>query len=176
MTEEMKRALLDLRARQESGEHMPCPRCGRDTMKPNLHTNALSRHADGIYICDECGTAEGMLDFMNSPLPIEEWAVFNDRSHRDDFKDTPGDRAWEQIQKDQTRVLEELYVRWLSEKAGADFKPYRKEALRRCPGLSFMTERPFSAVYKVAEGELVLRFKSTAKGVKISKDLLRFSK
>jgi hypothetical protein len=113
---------------------------------------------------------------MNSPLPIEEWAVFNDRSHRDDFKDTPGEQAWEQIQKEQTQILEELYVRWLSEKAGADFKPYRKEALRRCPGLSFMMERPFSAVYKVAEGELVLRFKSTSKGVKISKDLLRFSK
>ena len=32
------------------------------------------------------------------------------------------------------------------------------------------------AVDKVAEGELVLRFKSTAKGVKISKDILRFSK
>ena len=176
MTEDMKQALLDLRARQESSEHMPCPRCGRDTMKPNLHTNALSRHADGIYICDECGTAEGMLDFMNSPLPVEEWAVFNDRSHRDDFKDTPGDQAWEQIQKDQTHILQELYVRWLTEKTGADFKPYRKEALCRCPGLSFMTEQPFSAVYKVAEGELVLRLKSTAKGVKISKDILRFSK
>ena len=176
MTDEIRKALLDIRARQESGEHMPCPRCGRDTMKPNLHTNALSRHADGIYVCDDCGTAEAMLQFMNSPLPIEEWAVFNDRSHRDDFKDTPGERAWEQIQKEQTRILQELYVRWLSEKAGADFKPYRKEALRRCPGLSFMMERPFSAVYKVAEGELVLRFKSTPKGVKISKDILRFSK
>ena len=113
---------------------------------------------------------------MNSPLPIEEWSVFNDRSHRDDFKDIRGEHAWEQIQKEQTRILEELYVRWLSEKAGADFKPYRKEALHRCPGLSFMMERPFSAVYKVAEGELVLRFKSTAKGVKISKDILRFAK
>ena len=175
-TDQIKQALRDLRARQKSGEHMPCPRCGRDTMKPNLHTNALSRHADGIYVCDDCGTAEAMLQFMNSPLPIEEWAVFNDRSHRDDFKDTPGEQAWEQIQKEQARILEELYVRWLAEKAGTDFKPYRKEALRRCPGLSFMMERPFSAVYKVAEGELVLRFKSTAKGVKISKDILRFAK
>ena len=31
MNEEMKRALLNLRARQEAGEHMPCPRCGRAT-------------------------------------------------------------------------------------------------------------------------------------------------
>ncbi len=175
MTEDMKQALLDLRARQESGEHMPCPRCGLDTMKPKLHTNALSRYAD-IMICDECGLQEAMLNVMNNPLPIEEWAMFNDRTHRDDFKDIPGEEAWTQIQKDQTRILQELYVRWLAEKAGADFKPYRKEALRRCPGLSFMMGHPFSAVYKVKEGELVLRFKSTSKGVKISRDILRFSK
>ena len=54
MTEDMKQALLDLRARQESGEHMPCPRCGRDTMYENLYTNALSREADGIYVCSDC--------------------------------------------------------------------------------------------------------------------------
>ena len=51
MTEDIRKALLDLRARQESGEHMPCPRCGRDTMLPRLYTNALSRHADGIFVC-----------------------------------------------------------------------------------------------------------------------------
>ena len=176
MTEDIRKALLDLRARQESGEHLPCPRCGRDTMYENLYTNALSREADGIYVCSDCGSNESVLSFMNNPLPVEDWAIFNPDKHDTDFKDTPGEQAWEQIQKEQTRILQELYVRWLSEKAGADFKPYRKEALRRCPGLSFMMERPFSAVYKVAEGELVLRFKSTAKGVKISKDILRFSK
>ena len=176
MTEEIKNALLNLRARQEAGEHMNCPRCGRDTMYDKLYTNALSREADGIFICSDCSTQEGLCAFMNNPLPIEDWAIFNPDKHDTYFKDTPGEQAWEHIQKDQTRILQELYVRWLAEKAGADFKPYRKEALRRCPGLSFMTERPFSAVYKVAEGELVLRFKSTAKGVKISKDILRFSK
>ena len=34
--------LLDLKARQQAGEHMPCPRCGKDTMKPDLLTNALA--------------------------------------------------------------------------------------------------------------------------------------
>ncbi len=54
MSKNIQEALLDLKARQEAGEKMPCPRCGRDTMKPDLHTNALSRHADGIYVCDDC--------------------------------------------------------------------------------------------------------------------------
>lgn len=54
MSKNIQEALLDLKARQEAGEKMPCPRCGRDTMKPDLYTNALSRHADGIYVCDDC--------------------------------------------------------------------------------------------------------------------------
>ena len=176
MTEEMKKALLDLRARQESGEHMPCPMCGEDTMKPNIHTNALSRHADGIYICDSCGGRDAMLDFMNNPMPIEDWAMFNPQSRSDDFKDVPGEEAWTQVQKEQTQILSELFKRWLGESAGADFKAYRREAMKRCPGLSFLFDRPFAAVYKVAEGDLILRFKNTDEGVKISKDILRFMK
>ena len=64
MSKNIQEALLDLKARQEAGEQMPCPRCGRDTMKPVLVTNALSRHADGVFICDDCGSAEAMLDFI----------------------------------------------------------------------------------------------------------------
>ena len=176
MTDAMKRALLDLRARQESVEHMPCPRCGRDTMKPNLHTNALSRHADGIYVCDECGTSEAMLDFMNNPLPTEDWAIFNPQEHSMDFQGDPGDEAWIQIQKEQAQILTELFQRWQAENAGADFKAYRREAMRRCPGLSFLFDKPFSAVYKVAEGDLILRFKNTDEGVMISRDILHFMK
>ena len=51
MTERMERKLLDLKARQQDGEHMPCPRCGEDRMKEPVHTNALSRMAD-VYVCD----------------------------------------------------------------------------------------------------------------------------
>ena len=73
MIERRLTMLLDLKARQDKGEHMPCPRCGRDTMKPEIHTNALSRHAD-IYVCDACGTEEALLKFMSNPLPIKSWA------------------------------------------------------------------------------------------------------
>ena len=43
MTEKMNTRLGDLKARQLKGEHMKCPRCGADTMKEPVHTNALSR-------------------------------------------------------------------------------------------------------------------------------------
>ena len=97
MNEHIMKALADLKDRQKAGEWMPCPRCGRDTMKPNLHTNALSRHAQGIYICDECGTAEAMLDFMNNPLPTEMWAMFRVPRPESDLKALPGRDVWERI-------------------------------------------------------------------------------
>ena len=69
MNDMIQNRLLDLQARQLAGEHMVCPRCGRDAMKDKIHTNALSRHAD-IYICAECGTAEALLATMSNPLPL----------------------------------------------------------------------------------------------------------
>ena len=155
---------------------MPCPRCGRDTMKPNLYTNALSRHTEGIYVCDECGTSEAMLDFMNNPLPTEDWAILTPQEHSVDFKDILGEEAWERIQKEQVQMLAELFLGWLKGDCDRDFKAYRREAMKRCPGLTFLFDRPFSAVYKVAEGDLILRFKDTDDGVKISKDILHFLK
>ena len=74
MSKDIQEALLDLRAQQEAGEHMPCPRCGRDTMKPALVTNALSRHADGIYVCDDCGMREAMEDFLGNRARVDDWA------------------------------------------------------------------------------------------------------
>ena len=41
MTEKMKKRLSDLKARQKAGEPMRCSRCGADTMKEPVHTNAL---------------------------------------------------------------------------------------------------------------------------------------
>lgn len=62
------------RIRQASGKKLPCPRCGRDTMKKDLCTNAPSRHAEGVYICDACGTSEAILDYLQDPLPLGLWA------------------------------------------------------------------------------------------------------
>ncbi len=67
MSDALKQTLLDLKARQLQGEHMDCPRCGRDSMNPEIHRNATSRHAD-LYVCDDCGTAEALLDMMHAPL------------------------------------------------------------------------------------------------------------
>ena len=46
MTDRIRKALGGLKARQDAGEHMPCPRCGRDTMKA----------------CQRCGTRGGKVN------------------------------------------------------------------------------------------------------------------
>ena len=114
MTEKMNTRLGDLKARQQKGEHMNCPRCGADTMKDPVHTNALSRVAD-IYICDSCGSAEAMLAFMNQQYPLTSWSAFQPDRPESDFRDLPAGDVLMKVAS-QIQVLEGL------------------EAVRRRPG------------------------------------------
>ena len=138
--------------------------------------NALSRHADGIYICDECGTAEAMLDFMNNPLPTEMWAMFSVPRQESDLKDLPGEEVWKRIRMEHGPILIDIFKRWTQEAPGANFTPYRWEAFKRCPGLTEIWEQPFQAKYDVADGELILRLRHTDNGVEIAADLLESTK
>jgi len=81
MKPDQTKRLLDLKAKQDAGVKMTCPRCGRNTIKSPLEHNALSRYAD-LYICDECGMTEAMLDMMRNPLPLEQWSVFRDKGQQ----------------------------------------------------------------------------------------------
>ena len=74
MTDRIRKAFGDLKARQDVGEHMSCPRCGRDNMKENIHTNALSRFAN-VYICNQCGMAEALLSYTGAPPRLRNWAI-----------------------------------------------------------------------------------------------------
>ena len=88
MTEKIRHRLRDLKAAQVADTPMRCPRCGADTMKHPMHTNALSRVAD-LYICDSCGTAEALLDFMGQTYPLHRWSVFEPQKPDSDFKARP---------------------------------------------------------------------------------------
>ena len=46
-------------------------------MKERTVTNALSRHAE-VYICDQCGTEEAVLDYLGKPLPLSQWSFITD--------------------------------------------------------------------------------------------------
>lgn len=174
MSKNIQEALLDLKARQEAGEKMPCPRCGRNTMKPDLHTNALSRHADGIYVCDDCGTAEAMLDFMRNPLPLECWGLFREGEATADFKAVPGEEAMKTIKAEHVPRLIRVFQKWKA--GGVDFKDLRLEAIRECPGLTQIWEQPFQALYQVSDGEIVVRFREKGDAVEVAADLLQKAK
>ncbi len=75
---------------QKLGAVLPCPRCGKWKMKPELHTNALSRRAD-IYVCDCCGTLEALCDMQKVADGYDLWyvsKVFGNSYVIYDFDDT----------------------------------------------------------------------------------------
>lgn len=172
MTDRIRKAIGDLKARQDAGEYMSCPRCGRDTMKENIHTNALSRHAD-IYICDACETAEALLKFMSNPLPVTEWAYFHLAPLPSDFKTLSAEAIWERVQDTQIPFLRNLYERWQEEHEYEDFSEYRAAAFESCPGLMQLWEHPFRAEYAAADGKLVLRFRLTDEGIEVAADITK---
>ena len=172
MNDRIRKALGDLKARQDGGEHMPCPRCGRNTMKGNIHTNALSRHAD-IYICDACGTEEALLKFMHNPLPMREWACFRPTPLPSDFKTLPAEQIWERVQDIQLPFLLNLYERWQDEHEYEDFSDYRSAAFESCPGLTALWAQPFRAEYAAADGKLVLRFRFSDEGIEVAADITK---
>jgi len=172
MTDRIRIAFGDLKARQDAGEYMSCPRCGRDTMKKNIHTNALSRHAD-VHICDACGTEEALLKFMSNPLPVTEWACFCPTQQPSDFKTLSAEAIWERVQDTQVPFLMNLYDRWQEEREYENFNDYRAAAFESCPGLTQLWERPFRAEYAAADGKLVLRFRLTDEGIEVAADITK---
>lgn len=41
-----------------------CPRCNINILKEPIHKNALSRKDNETYICDSCGMAEAIEEFI----------------------------------------------------------------------------------------------------------------
>ena len=153
MNERIQKRLADLKARQQVGEKLPCPRCGRKTMKEAVCTNALSRHAD-IFICDQCGTDEAMLDFMRNPLPIEDWACV--QKQFDGYLPDTIEEHIDTISHEHIPFLTSLYQRWLDEQGHEDFREYRNAARKRCPGLTELWTEPFQAEYTAKDGSRAL--------------------
>ena len=161
MTERMERKLLDLKARQEAGEHMSCPCCGKDRMKEPVHTNALSRVAD-VYVCDDCGTAEAMLAFMKQQYPLTCWAAFQPQRPPADFKARPAHEVMGIVLHTQSEDLQRIFLLCQEDPENAEW--HRLEAFESCPGLSELWPQPFQAKFRAADGAVLVRFKSGPDG------------
>lgn len=161
--------MAQIKAAQDAGECTRCPRCGENTMKPCLHTNALSRQYD-IMICDLCSMDEAKMAFMGAPKPLAHWVCLN--PVRDDFKDTSAAQALTQIEEAQIPFLTQLFQYWLTQPADADWEAHRLDAYEKCPGLTTLWFEPFVARYTVAEGTLVVSFRLRDGTAQYAADLL----
>lgn len=147
--------LMELKVAQENGTYTLCPRCGRDTMRPDLYTNALSRIAD-IQVCSECGVDEAKMAFMKMSDSLYTWAGLQPEKPEGNFKDFTGEEAWRQICDTQAVILSRLYERFES---GDDPEEIRLTAFEKCEGLTQIWTQPFMMKYAVSDGMLVVTFK-----------------
>ncbi len=164
----IEKRLADLKARQEAGEHLPCPRCGRDTMKQPYATNALSRLTD-IHVCDQCGTDEAKLAWMGSPGTLYAWKELQPLRPDGDFKAVPAEKAMVAILAVQTQALTELFKRSETEK---DSEAVRYDAFEQLKGLRELWASPFEARYSAQGGEVLIRLKRDGEGILIAADVV----
>ena len=169
MSKDLKQGLLDLKAQQELGDTMYCPRCGRESMDAVVYRNALSRHAD-LYICNDCGTAEAMLDMMRNPLPLDQWAAFNAPQPQLDFKALPTAEVMGRVVNKHIPELSSIFKAWERKEKGDDFRIYQNLAYNACPGLLELRKSPFCAVYQAKDGRVLLRFKQEDNNVQVAID------
>lgn len=160
--------LADLKAAQETGRYTLCPRCGRDTMNPNLYHNALSRIAD-IMVCDSCGMDEAKLAWMNNPGTMYSWAALQPTRPKSDFKEKPGEEVWKCVLEEQKFNLFELYKRFL---AGENPDEIRYCAFESCPGLIQMWTQPYQMNFEAKDGTVAVQFKKTEDGWEMDADLI----
>ena len=156
MNKRYETILADLKARQLAGEHLPCPRCGEFTMKPALHTNARSRHAD-IYICDICSLCEEVLQFMNAPKPLNSWVCLQPERPASDFIARSSHDVLSEVIRTQVPILMDIYKRLSC--GELDSEDAQFEAYSQCPGLTALWLNPFHAKYETADGYILIRFR-----------------
>ena len=168
---DMERRLLHLKAKQQAESETVCPRCGQNKLKSPLTHNALSRYAD-LYVCDECGLTEVGLAMMNNPLSIEQWAVFQDKAPRLDFKALSMQEAVVRILSSHMEDLLRLHMAWVLREEGQSFDALRIQALTTCPSLVDLWENPFCAVYLARDGQVLVRFRWDGTQSEIAVDTL----
>ena len=161
MTDTIRQRLLDLKAAQVADTPMRCPRCGADTMKQPIHTNALSRHAD-LYVCDSCGTAEALLDFMGQTYPLYQWNAFEPQRQPADFKARTAYDVLAEVLQTQMEILNRIYTLCSDDPTNAMW--HRNDAFESCAGLTELILEPFYAKYSCADGTVLVQFRTTKDG------------
>ena len=161
MTDAIRQRPQDLKAAQDANTPMRCPRCGADTMKHPIHTNALSRHQD-LYVCDGCGTAEALLDFMGQTYPLYQWSAFEPKRPPADFRTRPAMEVLAVVIQEHIEPLNRLYRLCRDDSDNAMW--HRNDAFESCAGLTELILEPFHAKYSCADGSVLVQFRTAKDG------------
>ena len=74
--------IIRVYAERQATEHLPCPRCGNDSMSDVVTRNAVSRTTENsgakIFVCDECGMREALEVFDGKTLTLMSWWVIEE--------------------------------------------------------------------------------------------------
>lgn len=167
MYESDRKRLLDFKARQDAGLKLTCPKCGKDTMCPDMNRNKPSQYAGGIPIrvCPACADYEARIREMNVPDTgsVTQWAACNPVRPDGDFKAMPGADAKQAIEEKHIPKLLDLYGRW---KDGEfDYGEFRYRILETLPGVGStnnLDSVPFDVRYPVADGQIVVLIREHA--------------
>ena len=102
---------------------------------------------------------EAMLDMMQNPLPLEQWAVFKNIGPELDFKALFMQEVAGRVLGSQTDELLRLHAAWVHRTEGQTFDTFREQALKACVGMVDLWENPFCAVYRAKDGQVLVRLR-----------------
>ena len=112
---------------------------------------------ENIYICDECGTAEALLDFMNQKLPVSLWAVCKPLRIPSGFGSMTAEDVRDTVVREQIPTLARIYRQCLDDPDNAE--DFRAEAFETCPGLTELWLQPFTVRYDSHDAPVMIRFR-----------------
>ena len=109
---------------------------------------------------------------MKNPLPVSWWAMFRPGKGASHLKELPGTEAMDIVREQDMPILTEIFEQWSEEKPGADFEPYRLDAMSRCPGITQLWPDSFQALYETADGHLLIQFRRNPDGTTTSRGFI----
>lgn len=152
MDDRMCEAIARMIEKQKRHELTTCPRCGKDTMLPDLEANPISRYVD-VHICPECELSEADLDVMNSPRPLPWWDALPPYIPKGNFLNMDVRDAERFIRRTQGPRICELYKRL---QQGDDPDEVQTDAWESLVGLHSIYLQPFKLVYECKDERVVI--------------------
>lgn len=174
LNQKISSMMTDLRERQAAGERMRCPRCGRDSMLPDLEANSKCA-VPGVWICNLCRTTmDELLREKNVETDTEYgylyWDMFRAQRPASDFEFRAVSDVAEEVEREQLDSILELYKEWRdSNKTIVDEMETRTVAFLTCRGLDSIYMGPyFTLRYIAANGTVFAKVRDGDHGLQYS--------